>query len=227
MHARRTEESEQALPQEADRWGAGMNGGPVAERVYDTLRQLILGLEFRPGDRLDPAMLAERLVASATPVREALNVLCGEQLVEARRSGGFYLPALDEPALKDMYGWAQELSLFAMRSWSEDKGTVVYELRSRPRDYTDRISAVLDVITRHSNNGEHRRAMASLNARLHAVRIVEIEVLPDAIAELADLEFALEHDDRPALRRGLHTYHRQRIRVAARLVRARYRATPR
>ena len=52
-----------------------MNAGPTAERVYDTLKRAMMERRFRPGDRLDPAMLAEDLNSSTTPVREALDRL--------------------------------------------------------------------------------------------------------------------------------------------------------
>lgn len=201
-----------------------MNGGPVAERVYDSLRRLILSHGFRPGDRLDPNMLAERLSASITPVREALNVLCGEQLVQAQRSGGYYLPALDEPALKDMYRWAHEITLLAMRSWPLGKTMAWDRIRKRQEGYADRARELLNAIACLSVNGEHCRATTTLNARLHAVRTVEIEVLPEAMAELASIEHDFDQGDRPALRRGLNAYHRRRISAASKLVRAAYRA---
>lgn len=203
-----------------------MNGGPVAERVYESLRRLILSHGFRPGDRLDPNMLAGRLSASVTPVREALNVLCGEQLVEAHRSGGYYLPTLDEPALKDMFSWAQEIALLAIRSWPPDKTVDWDRIRKRHQDYASRAGEVLETMARLSVNGEHHRAMVTLNARLHAVRTVEIDVLSDALAELSEIEHALDNGDRPAVRRSLNAYHRRRIRAASGLVRATYRTAP-
>ena len=38
-----------------------MNSGPTAERVHEVLKRRIMGREFRPGDRLDPAVLAAPL----------------------------------------------------------------------------------------------------------------------------------------------------------------------
>jgi DNA-binding GntR family transcriptional regulator len=203
-----------------------MNGGPIAERVYESLRRLILSHGFRPGDRLDPNTLAERLAASVTPVREALNVLCGEQLVEAHRSGGYFLPALDEPKLQDMYDWAHEIALLAMRSWPLSKTIECDPIPRRRQDYAGRVREVLETMARLSANGEHHRATVALNARLHAVRTIEIEVLPDAIEELTEIEQALDHDDRALLRRSLNTYHRHRTRAASKLVRAVYRTAP-
>src|SRR3546814_20892343 len=78
------------------------------ERVYDAIKQRIMAHEFRPGDRLDPAVLAELLASSVTPGRDALHMLAGEGLVEARTSGGFHLPSIDEPGPEDVSAWAGE-----------------------------------------------------------------------------------------------------------------------
>lgn len=201
-----------------------MNAGPVSERVYDALRRLILEHGFRPGDKLDPNLLAEQLSASITPVREALNVLTGEQLVETHRSGGYYIPALDEPTLKDMYAWANQIVTLALRLWRPWCTIDWDRIQDKRPGYAERVADVLAGTARASVNGEHGRAMMLLNARLHAVRVVETEVFPDALEELIALELALDTGDREALRRGLNAYHRRRVRSAASLVRASYRS---
>jgi DNA-binding GntR family transcriptional regulator len=197
-----------------------MNAGPVAERVYQNLRRLIMQHAFCPGDRLDPHTLAERLSASVTPVREALNVLCGEQLVQAQRSGGYYLPGLDEPTLKDMYIWASEISSLAMRSWPPDRMVEWKWPRSQHMAYADRASEAFEAIARVSTNGEHLRAMTALNARLHPIRVIESHIMPDCQTEIGAIEQALMIGDRPAALNGIKTYNRKRIRAASILVRA-------
>ncbi|MEO0031796.1 MAG: hypothetical protein RIS94_1554 [Pseudomonadota bacterium] len=201
-----------------------MNAGPVSERVYDTLRRLILEHGFRPGDKLDPNLLAEHLSASITPVREALNVLTGEQLVETHRAGGYYIPALDEPTLKDMYAWANQIAALALRLWRPWCTIDWDRIEDKKTAYADRVADVMSGTTRGSVNGEHGRAMTLLNARLHAVRVVESTVFPDGLEELVALELALDSGDRDTLRRGLNAYHRRRVRSAASLVRASYRS---
>src|SRR3546814_94230 len=71
--------------------------------------------------RSDPAVLAELLASRVTPVRDALHMLAGEGLVEARTSGGFHLPSIDEPGLEDLYAWAGEVAALAIRAWPRGK----------------------------------------------------------------------------------------------------------
>jgi len=203
-----------------------MNAGPVAERVYDALRDMILAHAFRPGDRLDPNALAEHLSASVTPVREALNVLSGEQLVETHRSGGFYIPSLDEPALKDMYAHCAEVLVLALKLWRPWSIVDWDAIAQKRTAYADRVGDALESTARASANAEHGRAIHSLNARLHAVRMIEPAVLEGSIAEIRDIESALDSGDKDLLRRLVGAYHRRRIRASADLVRALYRARP-
>ncbi|MFA5969191.1 MAG: GntR family transcriptional regulator [Sphingomonas sp.] len=201
-----------------------MNSGPTAERVHEALKRRIMGREFRPGDRLDPAVLAAPLSSSVTPVRDALHLLTGEGLVETRTSGGFHIPALDEPALKDLYDWSAELLGLAIRSWPRRPAAIALpatDAEERPiADFADQIFLA---IARRSANGEHARAVDQLNARLHAARTVEPHVLDKMEEELAGLTLAAGSGERDTLRRLGASYHRRRRRAAADIVRAVYR----
>ncbi|GGD84460.1 hypothetical protein GCM10011515_00220 [Tsuneonella deserti] len=199
-----------------------MNSGATAERVYDALKQRLMNHEFHPGDRLDPAMLADPLAASVTPVRDALHRLTGEGLVETRTSGGFHVPQLDEPALKDLYGWSGELVALALRGWPTEGSAG----KPTPVEGTvaERAAAVFLAVGHRSRNGEHARAIDRLNARLHAVRMVEPHVLEAVDGELAELAEATNRSERKLLGRLSVAYHRRRDRAAAAIVRAVYRA---
>jgi GntR family transcriptional regulator of vanillate catabolism len=59
------------------------------ERAVLALREMLVRGEFAAGRRLTELALAERLGASRTPVRHALNRLAHEGLLEALPAGGF------------------------------------------------------------------------------------------------------------------------------------------
>jgi DNA-binding transcriptional regulator YhcF (GntR family) len=199
-----------------------MNSGQTAQRVHETLKARILAREFRPGERLDPTHLASTLASSVTPVRDALHLLTGEGLVESRTGGGFHMPALDEPALRDRYEWASELLMLALRNSSASCPRPDAQLSGG--SIATRVSELFLLIAMGSRNGEHRRATDRLNARLHAVRLVEPMVLDRPEEELAELEEAFLTGAPERLRRLVQTYHRRRSRAAAGIVRALYRA---
>lgn len=201
-----------------------MNSGATAERVYDVLKRRIMDHAFKPGDRLDPAVLCESLASSVTPVRDALHVLTGEGLVETRTSDGFHLPQIDEPALKDLYAWNEQVIHRSIRAWPTALAPIAS--RGEPREFmsfADRARDLFARIGERSINAEHGRAIESLNARLHAARTIEPHVIEGVETDLEAIGKALDNDDDTALRRLMAPYHRRRQRAAADIVRALYR----
>src|ERR1700746_388476 len=84
------------------------------ERVYAAIKARLRSGVYRPGERLEPAALADELNASVTPIRDALHRLTGERLVEAPRHEGFRVPMLTETTLRHLYAWHQDLLLLAI-----------------------------------------------------------------------------------------------------------------
>lgn len=203
-----------------------MNAGPTAERVHDALKQEIMNGHFRPGARLDPAVLAADLASSTTPVREALSRLVGAGLVESRTGGGFHMPSLDEPRLKDMYGWSRELLALALRGWpreAEPGAAAPPRPVAAQGQIAEHAAGLFAAIGQRSLNCEHGRAIRRLGDRLHAVRTIEPLVVSGTLEELEQLEAAVRAGNRNALRGGLGAYHRRRIRAAAAILRALHR----
>lgn len=197
-----------------------MNAGPTSERVYEALKRRILERTWRPGERLDPSGIGETLNSSVTPVRDALNILSGERLVDTRTSEGFHVPALDAPALEDLYVWNAQVLDTAVRAWRPG-GTLRQPVADT--DPAERTAVLFAAIAARSDNVEHLRCVASLNDRLHAVRLTEPELIVSVGEELEGLSVAFFSDDPRALRGALATYHRTRRRHAAGIVRALYR----
>ena len=144
-----------------------MNAGPTAERVHDALKQEIMNGHFRPGARLDPAVLAADLASSTTPVREALSRLVGAGLVESRTGGGFHMPSLDEPRLKDMYGWSRELLALALRGWpreAEPGAAAPPRPVAAQGQIAEHAAGLFAAIGQRSLNCEHGRAIRRLRS---------------------------------------------------------------
>lgn len=201
-----------------------MNAGATAERVLEALRWQIMNREFRPGDRLDPAQLAIALASSVTPVRDALHLLAGEELVETRMGSGFHMPALDEPGLEDLYDWSAQLLALAIRCWPQGLEVDETGASDDMSALATMVANMFALVARRSTNSEHGRAIGRLNARLHAVRCVEPRVLENTKVEFDELRDAVTAAKRAAARRLIAAYHRRRRRAAAEIVRAVHRA---
>jgi len=198
-----------------------VNAGHTSERVYDALRTRIVEHDFRPGDRLDPASLAEGLASSVTPVRDALHRLVGENLVETALSEGFRIPHVNLPQIQDLLGWNRQILRLALQDWDAAKHAAY--TAQPPATPAVGIGLAFKEIARRSRNQEHQRAIRSANARLHAVRLVEDDLFPDREAELDQIETALQEPGAAGLRALIDRYHRRRRRVAPELVRLLYR----
>lgn len=59
------------------------------QRAYELIREKITSLELSPGSSLDEGKLADELEMGSTPVREALNLLVYDHLVELKAQGLF------------------------------------------------------------------------------------------------------------------------------------------
>lgn len=74
-----------------------------AQYVFLTLRERIISLKLAPGSRLNEVELAGELGVSRTPVREGLNRLLSEDLIEQSPTGGMFVRQLDPADLRELY----------------------------------------------------------------------------------------------------------------------------
>ena len=202
-----------------------MSAGPVADRVYARLRERLLRHHYRPGERLELIELCAELASSNTPVRDALNRLLGEGLVETPGRDGFNVPAFDEPALADLYRWSGELMRLALARGAR---TGRPQVRLDPGDlpYPARVATLFEAIAERSDNCEHARAVEQVCARLSPVRWIEPGLFPDVDAEFEVLRGHFCSGSDARLRQALHRFHARRIQRASALVRLLYRAGP-
>ena len=187
------------------------------ERVYAAIRQRLRQGLYRPGERLEPAILSDELNASVTPVRDALHRLTGERLVEAPRHQGFRAPALTESLLRHLYAWHLDLLLLAVmkqRLVRADTDSAA----AAGDSLLERQNALFVAIARSSANPEHVLALQALAERLEPVRRMERLVLDELETETEAIVGAIRSGERKALRAALVHYHRRRERAVPELL---------
>ena len=91
------------------------DGRTLNTRVYDTLRGHILTGQLLPGQRLKVAGLAADHQVSLNVVREALNRLAGERLVEVQPQFGFAVRELSVEDLIDLVDMRVTIESLALR----------------------------------------------------------------------------------------------------------------
>jgi GntR family carbon starvation induced transcriptional regulator len=91
------------------------DGRTLSSRVFDTIRSDILKGKLLPGQRLKVSALAQIQEVSVNVVREALNRLAGEKLVEFEPQFGFAVHGLSAEDLIDLVDQRAALEELALR----------------------------------------------------------------------------------------------------------------
>lgn len=113
----------------------------LATSLYDQLRSDLLAGQHEPGSRLAIEALCERYATSQTPLREALNRLTADGLVQRREQRGFAVAQISPADLDEITRtrcWLEEIALresIAARStaWEEALVLAHHRLARTPR----------------------------------------------------------------------------------------------
>jgi DNA-binding GntR family transcriptional regulator len=85
------------------------------QRVYDHLREEILGGHLKPGAELAEVALSEQLGVSRGPLREAIGRLAAEGLVTVRPRRGAVVRSLSKEEFLELYEVREALETMAVR----------------------------------------------------------------------------------------------------------------
>jgi DNA-binding GntR family transcriptional regulator len=85
----------------------------LTDAAYQALKNLILTKTFTPGQRLNVDELAEQLGMSRTPVKDALNALATEGLVEIVPRRGTFVAGLAPEEIAEVFELRRALELLA------------------------------------------------------------------------------------------------------------------
>ena len=87
----------------------------LSEQAHDRIRRDILNGGLFPGEKLQIEAISERYGIGIAPVREALNRLSSEGLVERKSQRGFFVAEISMTALEELVKtriWLETLGLF-------------------------------------------------------------------------------------------------------------------
>jgi DNA-binding GntR family transcriptional regulator len=158
------------------------------DRIYDQVKLMVINYEFHPGKQLNEVELSERLGVSRTPLREVLNRLVAERLLEFIPRHGFSCPQLEPTTIYELYEVRSGIesataSLAAQRaSDAEIQELITFwnsvcenpatpsslELVKLDEEFHLRLATL-------SQNSELQRILQNVNDRLHYVRQIFME----------------------------------------------------
>lgn len=192
-----------------------MSPAHVLEPTYARLKQSLLNGMWAQETRLEAQRLAEDFGVSMTPVRDCLNRLVGEGLVEFKPGEGYRVPRMTEKALRDMLDLSSILIEEAVKC-----GTPQSTPKPKKRTlsgYAERVGVVLSELTEWSHNAAYSATIARVNEQLHLIRTVETDLLPDAHTEIEHIaELAFNHSSQ--LSSAVSAFHQVRRASTAKLI---------
>lgn len=114
----------------------------LIDETARVLRELIVDGSIAPGSRLSERQLGEKLGVSRTPLREALRLLAGEQLVDLSPRRGASVTKLDPQTIEHVFRVLDSLERLAIElacgEMSDDDIAAVGELHDRMRRYREK-----------------------------------------------------------------------------------------
>jgi hypothetical protein len=208
--------------------------GPMAARtskstfLHDEVRMTLQAGRYVPGERIDPAALAQEFKTSPTPVRFALYRLVGEGMIADHAREGFHVPLVTEVALRDLYDWMQRLLIMAC-----DIGPASTQVKGRafdiPKYDGDIVLLTRELFETIAFATDHHclySAVRQANDRLSPVRRIKHRLSPNTSTELAHLARLWHKQDLDALKTALTEYHECRKRLVPRIVAIMARSIP-
>ncbi len=161
-----------------------------------------------PGQRIDVAELCERYAISPTPMRNVLNRLVGEGIVEAHSHDGFYIPRLTETSLRDLLSWNEQLLLLAIDTI--DSATPPPPLPERTPDIVAETEILFEGVAKLNSNGELTQAVRDVNDRMRAFRRLPDAGIVDSENELSAFRQEWTNGNLAGIRDWVAQYHSAR-----------------
>lgn len=132
------------------------------DAVFASLRKAILSNDLHPGEQLNVPDLAKRLGVSLTPVRNAIQLLAAEGLVEVRPRSGTYVARVSVEEVRETFEIRRALECLAVEK-AATRGLAGEELA--------RLRELLAALEQPVESEEDRRQHELDNADFHRTLI--------------------------------------------------------
>ncbi|SHJ94400.1 transcriptional regulator, GntR family [Pseudonocardia thermophila] len=224
-----TAENPEGLPSLADR--IGRVAAPLRVQVLEVLREAILTMRFKPGQRLVERELIEMTGVSRTTIREVLRELAAEGLVRTIPQKGAVVLALSPDEAEELYDLREVLERHLVERFveraSDSQLVALRRAFTHLEDLVDEGAGTLDVLRAKdamydvlltgAGNSALRTALSQLHARVSLLRAGSLSADPqrprESVRELREVVKATEARDAAAAGAALIAH----VRAAARL----------
>jgi len=87
----------------------------VTDRIYNEIKTMIINLDTKFGQRVGIKKLCEYFNVSQTPIREALNLLIKDELLEYKPRRGYYVVDLSYCDIEEIYELRELIECFSLK----------------------------------------------------------------------------------------------------------------
>lgn len=180
----------------------------VLEPTYQAIKRHLLSAYWPMGTKLEAVKIADELGVSMTPVRDCLNQLYGERLVDFAPGEGFRVPHLSEGDLRDLLN----LNLILLTAALGKRPLRTFEGLPDHASYPEKTAVIFQRLAERCENSALTTCVNSISDQLHVVRNIDLQLFDDAEAEIIELAGALKAGStaRALLKGLLPRYHERR-----------------
>ena len=162
----------------------------VTDEAYKIIKEAIISLKLKPGERLGISMLAKQLRISTTPVRAALARLEQEGLIEIIRFKGAFVAQIDDDDVEEIFelrklleGAAVKMAATSFSSDDLQKGGALLERMRKAYNTGDMVYYAKasrdfhDLFTEKFGNQRMITVLKTFDDQLERVRLTAIRTV--------------------------------------------------
>lgn len=157
-------------PLDLGRLNLGGDARTLAASITNTLREAILRGQLKPGESLGQESLARQFGVSRIPVRESINQLASEGLVQSLPHRGAVVATLSVEELDELYGIVWSLEMLAARAGVP---TMTDEQVAEMAHLLDRLDRERDPYEWYATNVRFHRQVLIASRQPRVMRIVD------------------------------------------------------
>ena len=195
------------------------------DAVYSSLRQAVLTSVLKPGQRLNISDLASQLGVSLTPVRNAIQLLAAEGLIEVHPRSGTFVATVNANDVRETFEIRRALECLAVELASthitgkqlDQLRTLLGAMRKSVRNPEELLQHQTDnaqfhlLILEAARNGRLLDAYQRLNAHIQIARVHAAEPdwkgrLRDERAEHEEIVDAVAASDPPRASKAMRSH---------------------
>ncbi|WP_172370073.1 GntR family transcriptional regulator [Sporosarcina jiandibaonis] len=204
----------------------------LTEQVYNILREKIIGRTYMPGSKLDIHKLAEEFGVSRSPVKDAINQLVHEGLIEIIPRKGTYvtqlkftdfIEVLDARLMIELWAAKQAIRNITdgeLKEWGKifQNMDALLDIAPFPFEKYSKLDMKFHMmLVEWANNNKIKEVFSSFNTHVDLSRIVHSTSLESTIKRHKDhwhMFEAMKNRDLPNLSRTL-TNHIESLKIEA------------